>query len=609
MQTVLSDRNATWRSEQQLTAMKAVLQRETDVIAVLPTGGGKSMLAIIPSLMEHDMVTILVLPLNSLIMDHERRLKDMNVPYQTYESHKDLNTSQNLVLVSADKSLTSHWRSTLADLARRKAIARIVVDEAHIPLVSKSYRKSLSFIYDVRSEPVPLVLLSATLPPTFTRPLATTYQLLSTTLTVRQGTNRPELRYILEKTSEESDIFVRAKAIVQEEQKSWEPRDRALIFVPSVDQCLKLAKDQGWHHYVGDRSVMSETERQETYSDWTQGTKSVVMVATSAFSTGNDNPHVRMTMHADKPYDMLEYIQGQGRAGRDGRPATCHTLVAHRQWKESVHKDPTEKENEQAMLDHLFLYGLKRCLRYGMTRYADGSGMGCREDPANQLCSVCQLDGTHRPQDIRMATMPRREADPNTDTTDASNQPHTFMQAMGHVKQLKATRELGMLDEEKRLQRALQGMRHACCICQIHDVHNATDQHSPNKCSTIRDKLGSDWNAYKEWRKLLRYRKHHNKICFICHVPQITDSLHPTFTKTGKGSKGLDCEHVDIIAPTAFAIYHDAILRRRAESHFNTNWGNTLATFANWLMSMPKDDSQSNLIDLFKWYFETERSQ
>ncbi|KAF8124465.1 hypothetical protein EV363DRAFT_1178010, partial [Boletus edulis] len=199
MQVILFDQNATWRSEQQRTAMKAVLQRETDIVAILPTGGGKSMLGIIPSLIEHDMITILVLPLNSLIMDYEQRLKTMAVPYQIYESHKDLSTSHNLVLVSADKSLTTHWRSMLADLGRRKTIARIVIDEAHIPLISKSYRKTLSFFYDIRSEPVPLVLLSATLPPALARPLATTYQLLSTTLTIRQDTNRPELKYVLEK--------------------------------------------------------------------------------------------------------------------------------------------------------------------------------------------------------------------------------------------------------------------------------------------------------------------------------------------------------------------------------------------------------------------------
>lgn len=607
MQAVLGNQKATWRSQQQQEAMRAVLQRQTDVVSILPTGGGKSMLAIIPSLIEHNMVTIVVLPLNSLIMDYERRLKQTRVPYQVYESSTDLNTSHNLIIVSADKSLTAHWRSALADLGRRKTIARIVIDEAHLPLISKSYRKSLTFIYDIRSEPVPLVLLSATLPPTFTHLLSTTYQLLSSTLTIRQGTNRPELNYILEKVSDETEIPDRAKAVIADHQRTWKPCDRALIFVPSIDMCFMLANNNGWHRYVGDKTAMTEQERQQAYMDWTDGKGSSVMVATSAFSTGNDNLHVRMVMHADKPYNMLEFIQAQGRAGRDGLPAVCYTLVAHRRWKESNQKDPIEKENEQVITDHLFLYGLKRCLRYGMTQYVDGIGISCLEDQANQLCSVCQLDNTHRPQDICIATIPHRGgADPSSNTTNLGNQPTTFMQATSQVKQLKATRELGMLGIEKRLQRALRGMQHACCICLVHNTNNGADKHPPIECFTINIKLGSNWKAYMNWRKLLRYRPHHSSICFICHVPQITDSLHPTFTKTGKGSKGMDCEYVDIIAPTAFAIYHHMVLRQRAESHFETSWGNSLASFADWLMSNPRENSQSNLTDLFLWFYELE---
>ena len=47
------------------------------------------------------------------------------------------------------------------------------------------------------------------------------------------------------------------------------------------------------------------------------------MIATSAFSTGNHYPHVYLVLHINKPFKMLEYVQGQGRAGHDGSPALC----------------------------------------------------------------------------------------------------------------------------------------------------------------------------------------------------------------------------------------------------------------------------------------------
>lgn len=585
--------------------MNSVLKRKKDVVVVLPTGGGKSMLAIVPSLLEADAVTILVLPLNSLIMDYERRLLDMNVPHQTYQSNKELDTRHNLILVSADKSQTSHWRAALSDLARRKEIARIVVDEAHIPLIAKGYRTTLEHFYNIRSEPAPLVLLSATLPPAFMSRIFEMYHLLGDAIVCRQGTNRPELKYILEKTSKESELSLRAQEIVQQHQQSWQPQDRALVFAPSVGMCTDLACAWGWHRYVGDRETMTAAERQEAYRAWVDGRDSKVMVATSAFSTGNDYPHVRLVVHADKPFDMLEYVQGQGRAGRDGIPAVCHTLVPTKSWKESSKEDEIERSNEQAILDHLHLYGMKRCLRYGITLYVDGVGVGCHQDEQNQRCSVCSQDESHHPGEIRMASMPRHKTS-TTEMMKAMDVPESFAKATEQVRELRARQEIGVLEMAERLQKELQSLLHTCCICLVHSSTGAMSRHELMRCPSLGERLHVTWSMYKEWRQGLQYRKHHSKICFVCHVPQINDSLHPTFTKTEKGGR-ITCEYADIVAPLAFAIYHSTAVKLRAETYFETKWSK-LAIFTDWLMDAPKRGRNSNLIDLFLWYTEMDCS-
>jgi superfamily II DNA helicase RecQ len=89
-------------------------------VIVLPTGGGKSMLAIVPSLPEVNMATVLVLPLNSLIMDYECRLSEMNIPYQVYKSNMELNLRDNLIIISADKSQMASWHAALANLVHEK---------------------------------------------------------------------------------------------------------------------------------------------------------------------------------------------------------------------------------------------------------------------------------------------------------------------------------------------------------------------------------------------------------------------------------------------------------------------------------------------------------
>lgn len=234
------------------------------------------------------------------------------------------------------------------------------------------------------------------------------YQLLDDTIVHRQSTNHPELKYILEKTnSKESDLFAQAIEIVKQHAASWKEHDQALIYVPSVGMCMELARKVGWHHYVGHRETMSEAEWMREYTAWRRGQDSTVMVATSAFSTGNDYPHVHLVLHVDKPFDMLEYVQAQGRSGHDGASATCHTLVPSKTWKKSKKEDHLEQENEQAILDHLYLYGTKRCLHYGITSYTDGKGVGCLDDDLNERCSVCRENVEHRPRDIQMATMPQ----------------------------------------------------------------------------------------------------------------------------------------------------------------------------------------------------------
>ncbi|KAG2063234.1 hypothetical protein BDR04DRAFT_1123399, partial [Suillus decipiens] len=157
MKRLFQDQTVAWASRQQQQAMGAVLEKETDVVAILRTGGGKSMLAIIPSIVETFSATVLVLPLNSLVIDFEHRLKRMGVPFQIYDrsiNNGRLNPRDNLILVTADKCRTDGWRESIAILNEQKPIARFVFDEAHLPLIARDYRDALDYIYDIRSLPV-----------------------------------------------------------------------------------------------------------------------------------------------------------------------------------------------------------------------------------------------------------------------------------------------------------------------------------------------------------------------------------------------------------------------------------------------------------------------
>jgi DnaJ-domain-containing protein 1 len=129
-------------------------------------------------------------------------------------------------------------------------------------------------------------------------------------------------------------------------------------------------------------------------------------------------------------------------------------LVPTKAWKESKKEDEMERENEQA-IDHLYLYGAKCFLQYGVTSYVDGIGASCLEDDSNQWCSVCQRDPRHHPQDIHTAMMScwnnlRAALLAMVDST-----PHMFIEATEQAKALKVIRDTSKLREVEWVQHAL----------------------------------------------------------------------------------------------------------------------------------------------------------
>ena len=91
----------------QWEAIQHVHNLDKDILLVMATGGGKTMVAIIPTLMDQD-VSILVLPLNSFIMDYKRKFAQMGLQYDHYTSEiRSLCTDVHFILVSADMAQTA----------------------------------------------------------------------------------------------------------------------------------------------------------------------------------------------------------------------------------------------------------------------------------------------------------------------------------------------------------------------------------------------------------------------------------------------------------------------------------------------------------------------
>ncbi|KAF8803079.1 hypothetical protein BYT27DRAFT_7260412 [Phlegmacium glaucopus] len=531
--------NATWKTPLQWQAIKEVLKMSDDILLVMATGGGKTMVAIIPTLIDGN-VSVIVLPLNSLITDYKRKFDAMGILYDHYTSStKALKQNVHFIFVSADMAKTASWKQCILDLNDHVEVTRLFFDEAHLPLLSNDFRAALNHLSDLRVLPMQFILLTATAPPSSEKALYKRFGLCSSnTLTLRGLTNRPELFYDIRPHAHTYD---EALSIVKESLsdfgKEKQPRDAALIFVPYIDIGERLAQDLGCNFYSG--KIRDPAHREQIYLSWFNGNNSI-LVATSALK-------------------MMGYVQEVSRGGRNGQPTKCLLIpMSKKQPRPTQDEDYT---GVNAMYN--FVWKEKNCFRYAITLFFDGIGVYCQDSPG---CSPCRNRKIHHPviyspAIIQSSPEPLPHSEAASRKRKSIGKTTTFEAQLCAAKKRKTERSLEVLKYVEVFKTCLAIFQSSCAYCI---VFQKTDcNHELFKCPVLHDKLSD----YKAWKKSITYNpKHSNKTYWFCHVPQCHDLLHPQFTTPE------DCDYPDIVAPVAFAIFQIDEYRHEAENHFQAKW-------------------------------------
>jgi superfamily II DNA or RNA helicase len=577
---LLGDPEATWSSDDQRTAVLTMLQRQADLIALLPTGSGKSMIALIPALMENNITTVLVCPLISLMTDYRRRFDSLRVPYQVFDGGP-LQGTANLVIVSADSIKLPDWRHHLCNLHDKRPVARFIFDEAHIPIMDVSYRHTLANMYEMRSFlPVQVGLLSASVPVHAESLLKTTFGIDKSCVFLRSGCNRPEIQYVW-KPSYDYGQYVPAVVSAATSFNFLSTDDRGLIYVTSSEVGNIISTKLDIPFYTSHPSVTVQ-ERVTMYHDWLSG-KFRFMVCTTAFGAGNDYPRVRIVIHAGTPFEIVPYLQETGRAGRDGKPAVCIMFPGPLRFVGKV-DDGTDITGVHAMIDAM-RDAPNFCIRAKLTSFIDGIPTSCLSDDANQLCSSCE-----------------RQALTKEAISSTKRSLNTFETASDYAKRRKLNRELSENEYGQKLKEALDFWVHHCIFCQvIADLLCPTHEiiHCPSLQRLIENEDGV--RAYRDFKGLIQYPRPASgskiTICYKCAVPRgLSVDVHPgRFSKDAGG-----CTYPDIIPPLAFAIYYQDDLRSNASRYFGIKFSD-LQTFTRWLV-IPASPHPSNSVALFLWY-------
>lgn len=392
----------------QMIALQAIANCIAEMLIVLPTGGGKTLLYVLPSLFPSAQVTAVIVPLIALKQDLLRRCSEWQIEALCYSQStcpiNRLYSMPSLLFIDVDLAVTDHCRAFLLSLQENGRLDRIVLDEAHLILTASHYREQLGFLGYLRTLHCPFICLTATLPPCAKLDLNKALH-FSRPKIICGCTGRHNLQYSIQsilplagKESREDAIIQQAVTICNLRSSQWhmnKPAARGLCFVRSKATGFRLAEELGCQFY---HAGLEPLAREEMIKKWAQGNEYNILVATSALSAGLDYASVYLVLHIDAPSGMIDYAQETGRGGRDGKPTECIVLLAPK-WKvlwESNYCSNFLLTDRQYMEKYL---QADHCLRASLSLYLDDEtsksfGVTCKACDQSQICSVCAIEHT-----------------------------------------------------------------------------------------------------------------------------------------------------------------------------------------------------------------------
>lgn len=328
--------------------IQAVIQ-QADVLALLPTGGGKSICFQVPALAMEGLCLV-ISPLIALMKDQVHQLQKRGIAAEAlhagqtkreidYLLDNAANSDLKFLYCSPERLKTEIFIERLKKVADKRGVCLIAVDEAHcISQWGYDFRPAYLDIAELRSilPKTPIVALTAT-----------------ATLRVRKDIQE-KLQFkqakVFTKSFARPNLSYSVRFEEHKERKLLEVLHKvggsAVVYVSTRKHAKEVARMLVQNHISADfyHAGLSFQERNTKQEDWIHN-RTRVIVSTNAFGMGIDKPDVRVVAHVDLPDNLEAYYQEAGRAGRDEKKAFAVVIC------NQADVDRLRKKTEQSLPD------------------------------------------------------------------------------------------------------------------------------------------------------------------------------------------------------------------------------------------------------------------